>query len=58
MSVNHFPYLPVVMNPENNPCMQTMIRITTIIQSFVHWPIANFPENFMQIRLEVFAQSC
>jgi len=23
----HFPYLPVVMNPENNPCIQTVIWI-------------------------------
>jgi len=24
---NHFPYLPIVMNPENNPCIQMMIWI-------------------------------
>ena len=26
MSVNHFPYLPIVTNPENNPYIQTVIR--------------------------------
>jgi len=31
MSVNHFPYLPIVMNPENNPCIQMVIWITTKI---------------------------
>ena len=29
MSVNHFPYLPVVTNPKNIPCIQTVIRIAT-----------------------------
>ena len=37
MSVNHFPYLPIVTKPENNPCIQ-MIRIATKITAFVHWP--------------------
>jgi len=31
MSVNHFLYLPVVTNPENNPCIQMLIRIATKI---------------------------
>ena len=31
MSVNHFPYLPIVTNPENNPCIQTVILIATEI---------------------------
>ena len=31
VSFNHFPYLPLVTNPENNPCIQTVIRITTKI---------------------------
>ena len=43
MSVNHFPYFPIVTNPENNTCIQTLIWISTKIQSFVHWPIANLP---------------
>jgi len=30
-SVNHFPYLPIATNPENNPCIQTVIRIATEI---------------------------
>jgi len=29
MSVNHFPYLPIVTNPENNPRIQAVIRIAT-----------------------------
>jgi len=43
MSVNnHFPYLPIATNPKkNNPCIQTVIRIATKIESFLHWPIAN-----------------
>jgi len=31
MSVNHFPYIPIVTNPENNPCIQTVKRIDTKI---------------------------
>jgi len=31
---NHFPYLPTVTNPENNPCIQMVIRIATKIYSF------------------------
>jgi len=31
-------YSPIVTNPENNPCIQTMIQITTKI-----YPIANLP---------------
>ena len=49
MSVNHFPYLPIVTNPEKNPCIQTVIQTATEIYSFI-------PENFMQIRLEVFCE--
>jgi len=58
MPVNHFPHLPVVTNPENNACIQTVIQIGTEILSFVHCSLPTFPENFMQIRSEVFAQSC
>jgi len=43
-----------VTNPENNPFIQMVIRIAIKIQLNVHWLIANLPENFMQIRLEVF----
>jgi len=28
---NNFSYLPVVTNPENNPCIQTVIRIAAEI---------------------------
>jgi len=31
MSANHFPYLPIVTNPENNLCIQTVIQIVTNI---------------------------
>ena len=31
MSFNHFPYIPIVMNPENNPYIKTVIRIATRI---------------------------
>ena len=31
MSVNHFPYFPLVTNPENNLCIQTVIQIATKI---------------------------
>jgi len=27
----HFPYLPIVTNPENNPCIQTVIRLASKI---------------------------
>ena len=29
LSVNHFPYLPVVTNPEKNPCVQMVSQIAT-----------------------------
>jgi len=28
---NHLPYLPLVTNPENNPCIPSTIRIATKI---------------------------
>jgi len=31
ISVNHFPYLPIVTNPENCPCIRTVILIATKI---------------------------
>jgi len=31
MPVNHLKYLLVVTNPENNPCIQTVIRVATKI---------------------------
>jgi len=46
MSVYHFPYLPLVTNPGNNPCIQTAIRTANEIESFVHPPIANLPVKF------------
>jgi len=42
MSVNHFPYVPVVANPENNPCTKTVIQVVTPkFNHFVHRPIVN-----------------
>jgi len=55
--LNKLTYLTyLVTNPENNHCIQMVIRITTEIYSVVYWP--TFPETSTQIRLEVFAQSC
>jgi len=31
MSINHFPYLPIMTNPENNPCIQMVTQIATEI---------------------------
>jgi len=39
---SNFPYPPIVTNPANNPCS----------------PLPTVSENFMQIRSEVFEQSC
>ena len=58
MSVNHFPYLPIVTNPENNPCNQTVTRIATEIWTFVHLTIANLPWKFHANPCGVFEQSC
>ena len=49
MSVNHFPYLPIVTNLENHPCIQTVIWITT--DQLFSGPLPTFPENFLQIRV-------
>jgi len=55
MSVNHFPYLPVVTNPENSlyPDGDPDRHRNLIIYS-----LPASPENIMQIRLEVSTQSC
>jgi len=45
MSVNHFPYLPVVTNPKNIPCIQTVIRIATKFNHFFHRPITSTKED-------------
>jgi len=54
----HILYLSMVTNPENNPCIQ---MVTGPPQKFNHvfiGPLPTFPENLMQIRWEVFVQSC
>jgi len=48
-----FPYLPSVSNQDNNPWIETVIRIATKIKSYLPWPIANRCVKFMQIRSEV-----
>jgi len=60
MSVNHFPYLPpIVTNPESNHYADGDPHLR---QNLISCSLARcqptFPENFMQIRSEVFAQSC
>jgi len=57
MSVNHFPYLPIVTNLENNSCIQTVIWIATKIYSVVHWPIANLPSKFNANPFESFCKT-
>jgi len=54
----HFPYIPIVMNPENNPCIQTVSGLPPKFYHLFTGPLPICPENFMQIRLEVFVQSC
>jgi len=53
-----FPYLPIVSNLENDPCIQTVIQIATKFNQLFIGPLPTYPENFMQIGLEVFAESC
>jgi len=49
----------IVMNPENNPCIQKVIRIATKIYSLVRWPIANLHRKCHANPFETFlAQSC
>jgi len=55
LSVNHFPYLPIVTNPGNNPFIQTVIRIATKFNHLFTGPLPIFIENFMPIR---FCASC
>jgi len=44
-----------VTNPENNPCIQTAIRIATKLNYlFTADPLPIFPENCMQIGSEAF----
>ena len=42
------------MNSENNPCMQTVSGLSPNVNHFFNGPLPICPENFMQIRLEVF----
>ena len=53
MSVNQFPYLPIVTNPKDNPCIQAVIRIATKFNHMFIGPLPTLPENFMQIGSKV-----
>ena len=37
LSVNHFPYLPIVTNPENNPCIQGLFSGFVTIGRYGKW---------------------
>jgi len=54
--LKHFPYLPIVTNPESNTYIQTVFRMSIKIHQLFTGPLPIFPENFMQIRSEVFPQ--
>jgi len=46
MSVNHFPYLSIVTNMENNPLYPQNDLDRPKISSLVHWHVANLPWKF------------
>ena len=46
MSVNQFLYLPIVTNPENNPCIQTVIRSPPKFNHLLTGPLPTFPKKF------------
>jgi len=56
MSINHFPYLPIVTYPD--PSIQTMIRSPPKFNHLFIGHLPTFPANFMQICSEFFSQSC
>jgi len=58
MSVNHFPYLPIVTNPETIPVSRRWTRSPPKCNHLLTGPLSTFPENFMQIRSEVFVHNC
>ena len=47
-AVNHFPYLQVVANPENNPCIQTVTRSSLKCKQLFTGALLTFHEHFMQ----------
>jgi len=49
MSVNYFPYLPIVTNSENYACIHTVIGSPLKFNHLFIGPLPTFPENFMQI---------
>ena len=54
--------IPLFVSPDsnesgNNPCIQTVICIAPKFNRLFTGPLLTFLENFVQIRLEVFAQS-
>jgi len=58
MSINHFLYLPLVTNPKTIHVSRWWSGSPPKFNHLLNWPIVNLLENFMQIRLEVFEQSC
>jgi len=56
MSINHFPYLPIVTYPD--PSIQTMIQSPPKFNHLFIGHLPTFPANFMQICSEFFSQSC
>ena len=58
---NHFPYLPIVTNPENNhslyPDGDPDRQQNLIIYKFTG-PLPTFTKNLMQMRWAILAQSC
>jgi len=52
MSVNHFPFLPKTI-----PVSRRWSGLPPKFNHLFNGPLPTFRENFMQIRLEVFAQS-
>jgi len=58
MSVDDFPYLPVVTNPENNPVSRRWSGSPPKFNRLFNGPLPTFSKNLMPIHSEVFAQSC
>jgi len=55
---NNFPYLPTVKNPKKISVSRWWSEFQPKFNHLFTGPLPTFPENFMQIRLEGFAQSC
>ena len=58
MSVNHFPYLPIVQIQKTIPVSKRWSGSPPKFNHLFIGSLSPFSENLMQIRLELFAQSC